>query len=105
MRTLKKPASSGPSDYRDGIITIGGSGGMSKTGGKRSRGTGFKNPTDTGISVTNVYAQGDGDWERLSDSSSQKGLAQAAREGLGQGMIRADRTYEVELSERPMTGK
>ncbi|KAI1372056.1 hypothetical protein F4677DRAFT_273603 [Hypoxylon crocopeplum] len=47
----------------------------------------FRNPTDTGFSVASVHAnRRSRDWERLEDDSSLQG-------------IRADYTYEVELSQ------
>ncbi|KAJ4344379.1 uncharacterized protein N0V89_012119 [Didymosphaeria variabile] len=107
IKTSKNGNSSGPSlkqNARDrSLVTIGGGGApLSNNGGKRGRGT-FKNPTDTGVSVSHVYAHGEGDWERLSDSSSQTRLKHAASET--KGGIRADFSYEVELSERPASVK
>ncbi|KXJ93584.1 hypothetical protein Micbo1qcDRAFT_223218 [Microdochium bolleyi] len=63
--------------------------------GSRSRGRGYRSPTETGLSTTTIFAQGEGDWRRLGDGGSedkesQKGLA---------GGIRADYSYQVELTE------
>ncbi|KAK7962882.1 uncharacterized protein PG986_003707 [Apiospora aurea] len=52
----------------------------------------FRNPADLGNTVTTVHAQGDGDWRRLRDSSSDKESLHG---------IRADYTYEVELTQSP----
>ncbi|KAF1977965.1 hypothetical protein BU23DRAFT_550616 [Bimuria novae-zelandiae CBS 107.79] len=110
VRNLKTNKSGGSSPKQSAhdrnIITIGGSGAPSNNGGKRWRGT-FKNPTDTGASFSNVYthADGEGDWERLSDSSSETRRKQKKSEGTGRGEIRADFSYEVELSERPILVK
>lgn len=97
--------SSGPNSgqkSRDrGLVTIGGSAPMSNNGTRKGRS--FKNPTDTGVSVTNVYAHGEGDWERLSDSSSQRQLKDTMIEERNIGGIRADYTFEVELSDRPIS--
>jgi L-asparaginase/Glu-tRNA(Gln) amidotransferase subunit D len=72
---------------------------MSHNGGKWERGA-FKNPTDTAVSVSHVYSHGEGDWERLSDASSQTRLKGTVSESIGRGKIRADSSYEIELSER-----
>lgn len=99
-----KGESSGPSSKYAGrnpnLVTIG-SAPMSN-GNKRGRG-GFKNPTDTGVTVSNVYAAGEGDWERLSDSSSQRRLKDEQLND--KGGIRQDFTYEVELSNRPASAR
>ncbi|KAK6821291.1 hypothetical protein PG990_013314 [Apiospora arundinis] len=77
-----------------GLVTFGGTpltGGGGVGGGRSKKGT-FRNPTDMGHSVATVHASGDGDWRRLRDSSSDKESMQG---------IRADYTYEVELTQSP----
>ncbi|OTA76412.1 hypothetical protein M434DRAFT_38854 [Hypoxylon sp. CO27-5] len=50
----------------------------------------FTNPTDVGFTITTVHATHPHDWERLEDESNSRGC------------IRADYTYEVELSHSSM---
>lgn len=71
-----------------GLVTFGGS---TPTGGRRSRNRNFRNPTDGGVSVATVHARGDGDWRRLGDDSDRDGSLKG---------IRADYTYQVEMSSR-----
>jgi len=55
----------------------------------------FKNPTDTGVSTTSVHTRAkDGDWRRLHDDASDH------KENVHG--IRADYSYEVELSQSPV---
>jgi hypothetical protein len=104
MRSSRNGNSTGPSygqKSRDrNLVTIGGGGPSSYGGGKRANSS-FKNPTDTGVTVSNVYAHGDGDWERLSDASSQTKLKNVASEEIAHGGIRADFSVQVELSDWP----
>ncbi|KAK7985729.1 hypothetical protein PG996_005034 [Apiospora saccharicola] len=73
-----------------GLVTFGGT---PLTGGANGRKKStFRNPTDLGHTVATVHAQGDGDWRRLRDSSSDKESMHG---------IRADYTYEVELTQSP----
>ncbi|KAK8061690.1 hypothetical protein PG994_008056 [Apiospora phragmitis] len=96
MAKVKKPssqegASNGYSDNAHkpvGLVTFGGTG----AGVGRSKKGTFRNPTDLGHTVATVHAQGDGDWRRLRDSSSDKESLRG---------IRADYTYEVELTQSP----
>lgn len=71
-----------------GLVTFGGTPG----GGNGRKKSTFRNPTDLGHTVATVHAQGDGDWRRLRDSSSDKESMHG---------IRADYTYEVELTQSP----
>lgn len=72
------------------IVTIGGG----KTGESSSRGQRrvFTNPTDRGTTTTRID-RGDGNWERLYDEESDKGILVDGQDGR----IRADYTYSVEL--------
>lgn len=91
-----------------GLVTFGGSSAPGLPG--RKRGT-FRNPTDGGVSVAAVHARGDGDWRRLKDdgssASSRAGpldddKADAALGRLpAHGGIRADYTYDVDISRSP----
>ncbi|KAK8008177.1 hypothetical protein PG991_010728 [Apiospora marii] len=72
-----------------GLVTFGGTPGGGINGRKKST---FRNPTDLGHTIATVHAQGDGDWRRLRDSSSDKESMHG---------IRADYTYEVELTQSP----
>ncbi|KAK8074506.1 hypothetical protein PG997_009169 [Apiospora hydei] len=72
-----------------GLVTFGGTP-LTGAGGRKK--SAFRNPTDLGNTVTTVHAQGDGDWRRLRDSSSDKESLHG---------IRADYTYEVELTQSP----
>ncbi|KAK8043383.1 hypothetical protein PG993_005813 [Apiospora rasikravindrae] len=72
-----------------GLVTFGGTPLTGAGGRKKST---FRNPTDLGHTVATVHAQGDGDWRRLRDSSSDKESLHG---------IRADYTYEVELTQSP----
>lgn len=66
--------------------------------GSRSKGRGYKSPTATGLSTTTIFAQGEGDWRRLGDGSYvDKGGSD--QEGAQSGGIRADYSYQVELTE------
>lgn len=72
------------------LVTIGGGkiGNSSSKGGKRA----FTNPTDRGVTSTNIN-RGDNDWERLSDGDSDRGILADGQKGG----IRADYTFAVEL--------
>ncbi|TGO57797.1 hypothetical protein BOTNAR_0194g00190 [Botryotinia narcissicola] len=61
-----------------------------------TKGRVFRNPTDTGTTFATVHAHGDGDWSRLHDGDSDHNPDLDTREG-----IRADYTYQVELSKSP----
>lgn len=74
---------------------------MSNTPISGGRGS-FTNPTDAGANISNVYARGEGDWERLSDTSSQTRLKRTTSKGRDMG---ADFSYEVGLSERRLQCK
>lgn len=79
-----------------GLVTFGGTGAVAnhKGGGstRKKTGSSFRNPTDVGHTVATVHASGDGDWRRLHDDSSDKESLRG---------IRADYTYEVELTQSP----
>jgi len=62
-----------------------------RKGGNRS----YRNPTDLGISMATVQSRGDGDWSRLQDESFDKEDVENLKG------IRADYTYEVDLSPTP----
>ncbi len=91
MGYTKKPNCSGGGDVPHiipGLVTFGSSPLAAKSRSQRV----FHNPTDTGFSVASVHAsRRSHEWERLEDDSSGSG-------------IRADFTYEVELS-RVQTAK
>ena len=103
IKSSRNGNSTGPSygqKSRDrNLVTIGGGGPASHGGGKRHGS--FKNPNDTNVTVSNVYGYGEGDWERLSDTSSQAKLKNATSEEINHGGIRADFSVQVELSEWP----
>ena len=61
--------------------------------GQKSRTRTFNNPTDNGISITTINTKRDGDWRRLQDESFDKDDKH--------GRIRADYTYEVEMTRDP----
>ncbi|KAH7033715.1 uncharacterized protein B0I36DRAFT_362353 [Microdochium trichocladiopsis] len=69
-------------------------------GASRVRGRSYKSPTETGVSTTTIFAQGEGDWRRLRDSSSGTRVDSDLETDMAKG-IRADYSYQVELSERP----
>lgn len=80
MRRIKKSQTSHATPLD--IVTIG----STPPPKLRDRGV-FRNPTDTGFSIASVHAnRRSRDWERLEEDSSLRG-------------IRADYTYEVELSQ------
>ncbi|KAK8115559.1 hypothetical protein PG984_012061 [Apiospora sp. TS-2023a] len=92
--------SSGPSNPQhdnSGIVTIGGSGGVpggnnsSKSKSSRVRNR-FVNPTDLGQSEAHV--DGGGDWERLHDDGSDKGILVPQHDTTN---IRVDQSYAVEM--------
>lgn len=84
----------------DDIITFGAGGGSSKEGlgkGSRSARSGFRNPTDHGISLTTVQGRSHKDkWERLHDGDSDKSDLLRMESVKG---IRAQYTYTVEIEE------
>ncbi|TGO14736.1 hypothetical protein BTUL_0049g00450 [Botrytis tulipae] len=61
-----------------------------------TKGRVFRNPTDTGTTFATVHAHGDGDWSRLHDGDSDHNPDLDTREG-----VRADYTYQVQLSKSP----
>ncbi|XXG98626.1 hypothetical protein Hte_004951 [Hypoxylon texense] len=81
------------------LITFGSLPNHERGSGSRSK---FRNPTDTGFSLTTVHAQGD--WERLQDGDSGKDLP-TETSAHGNSGIRADYTYAVELSQSSKQGK
>ncbi|KAK9414740.1 hypothetical protein SUNI508_10858 [Seiridium unicorne] len=74
-----------------GLVTFGGTP-LTGAGAGKSRNRTFKSNTEGGVTVATVHAHGDGDWKRLRDDSD--------REESLRG-IRAEYTYEVEMSGRP----
>lgn len=66
----------------------------------KSRGRSYKSPTETGISTTTIFAQGEGDWRRLRDSSSATRVEPEVDQDLATKGIRADYSYQVELTDR-----
>jgi len=66
----------------------------------RSRGRSYKSPTETGTSTTTIFAQGEGDWRRLRDSSSATRVETELDSDLATKGIRADYSYQVELTDR-----
>lgn len=72
-----------------GLVTFGNT--PVVTGGGRSRNRTYKSNTEGGVTIATVHAHGDGDWKRLRDDSD--------REESLRG-IRAEYTYEVEMSRR-----
>lgn len=98
--------SSGPSNTTQhgntGIVTIGGNGrimmsggGNSKTKSSRVRNR-FINPTELGQSEAHV--DGGGDWERLGDDGSDKGILVPQHDKTN---IRVDQSYVVEMHPVP----
>ncbi|KAK8085781.1 hypothetical protein PG997_007052 [Apiospora hydei] len=86
-----------------GIITIGGSGGgMPGASGRRSQPKSsrsrsrFINPTDLGQSEAHI--DGGGEWERLGDDGSDKGILIPHSNDKG---IRVDQSYAVEMHPVP----
>ncbi|KAK8044083.1 hypothetical protein PG993_004107 [Apiospora rasikravindrae] len=89
---------SGASDAKQhqgntGIITIGGSGSKPKSSRSRNR---FINPTDLGQSEAHV--DGGGEWERIGDDGSDKGILIPQDNGK---RIRVDQSYAVEMHPVP----
>ncbi|KAH6646008.1 hypothetical protein BKA67DRAFT_541001 [Truncatella angustata] len=72
-----------------GLVTFGGS--AQATSGGRSRARTFKSNTENGVSIAAVHAHGNGDWRRLGDDSDKEESLRG---------IRAEYTYEVEMSGR-----
>jgi hypothetical protein len=89
-RTKPSTDNSGLNSAPLGLVTFGGS----TPTGRKSRNRNFRNPTDGGVSVATVHAQGNGDWRRLKDDSDKEESPNG---------IRADYTYQVELSSRQET--
>ncbi|KAK7931056.1 hypothetical protein PG985_001768 [Apiospora marii] len=88
--------SGGRQPNNSGIITIGGSGGAivgnnNKSKSSRIR-TRFINPTDLGQSEAHI--DGGGDWERLHDDGSDKGILVPQHDKTN---IRVDQSYAVEM--------
>lgn len=69
-----------------GLVTFGSAPAGTRRGANRSRS--FKNPTDTGHSVTTIRGDG-GDWRRLKDESFYN------------DKVITDHTYEVEMTPGP----
>lgn len=87
-----------------GLVTFGGSTPLPGAGNRR-RGT-FRNPTDGGVSVAAVHARGDGDWRRLKDDGSSASSGPDDKDDLHGGPaplggIRADYSYDVDISRSP----
>lgn len=61
---------------------------------------GFRNPTDQGMTFATVHASANRDWTRLRDGDSDTTAEEAlvGHGGGGGGGIRAEYTYEVEMS-------
>ncbi|KAH8661972.1 hypothetical protein BX600DRAFT_437403 [Xylariales sp. PMI_506] len=92
MSKVKKNSSENSTNQKPmGLVTFGGS--LPNTD-RRSRNRTFKNNTDLGVTVATVHAHGDGDWKRLHDDSDQSESMTG---------IRAEYTYEVEMSKRSNT--
>ena len=93
---------SGVPDTPLGLVTFGGSTPMPGGGPAGRKRSTFRNPTDGGVSVAAVHARGDGDWRRLQDdgsSSASSGPDDKDEPALGR--IRADYTYDVDISPSP----
>ncbi|TGO34162.1 hypothetical protein BHYA_0210g00190 [Botrytis hyacinthi] len=88
ISAAKKPASA-PKD----LVTFGSAAISAR---HNTKGRVFRNPTDVGTTFATVHAYGDGDWSRLHDGDSDHNPHLDTHEG-----IRADYTYQVELSKSP----
>ncbi|KAF7876456.1 hypothetical protein EAF04_001547 [Stromatinia cepivora] len=93
IRNRAKKTSASRSQGPKDIVTYGSA---PISGRHNAKGRVFRNPTDTGTTFTTVHAHGDGDWSRLHDADSDHNPNLDAEHG-----IRADDTYQIELSKSP----
>ncbi|KAJ8063665.1 hypothetical protein OCU04_007530 [Sclerotinia nivalis] len=93
IRNRAKKSSASRSQGPKDIVTYGSA---PISGRHNAKGRVFRNPTDAGTTFTTVHAYGDGDWSRLHDADSDHNPNLDSEHG-----IRADDTYQVELSKSP----
>lgn len=117
FRNARGDGSSGPSSNkktsgtRSALFTFGSKprdGSFYRRSASRSQ---FKNPTDVGFSLSTVQrGRGDdGDWERLQDGDSDKGIlptrGSAGNDGVKGGGIYAKHSYTVDVEDTGAPGR